>query len=110
MNLTEEIVDMLTVELKDEPDFNADILENKVKAVIRELKHRRNYTATSMTDDEIEKDIENYFSVIVDVSRYDYNQRGAERELSHTDNGVSRSYESRDRLWNSVHAFVKVLV
>ena len=109
MNMTEEIVDMLTVELQNEPEFNADILENKVKAVVRELKSRRNYSATGMTDKEIEADMENYFSVIVDVSRYDYNQRGAERELSHSDNGVSRTYESRDALWRQVHAFVKVL-
>lgn len=109
MNMTDEIVDILTVELKDEPEFNSDILENKVRMAIRELKVRRNYSATPLSDEAIEKDMENYFSVIVDVARYDYNQLGAEREASHTENGVSRTYVDRDSLWRTVHAYVKVL-
>ena len=109
MNMTDEIVEILTNELQNEPEFDASILEGKVVAVMRELKTRRNYTATSLSDDAIEKDMENYFSVVLDVSRYDYNQRGAERETKHSDNGVTRDYESRDKLWNTVHAFVKVL-
>ena len=109
MNMTDEIVAILTNELKNEPEFDSSILEGKVLAVVRELKSRRNYTATTMTDDAIEKDMENYFSVVLDVSRYDYNQRGAERETRHADNGVTRDYESRDKLWNTVHAFVKVM-
>lgn len=107
--MTEEIIADLTEELSSEPDFSASILKNKVKAVIRELRMKRNYIASGMSEDEIDSDMENYYSVVLDVARYDYNQRGAEGELSHTENGISRMYESRDNLWKGVHAYVKVL-
>lgn len=107
--MMEEIVDDLTEELKNEPDFNAAILKNKVKAAIRELKTKRNYIASNMSESQIDADIQNYYSVILNVARYDYNQIGAEGEISHSENGVQRQYESRDNLWRSVHAFVRVL-
>lgn len=108
VGLQDEIVAELTVELQDEPTFNVNILAIKVKNAIREVKMKRNYQATSYTDEQIEKDLYNYFSVIKSVALYDYNQIGAEGEQSHSENSVSRTWVDRDDLFKGVHAFVKV--
>ena len=109
VGLEQEIIAELTIELQGEPTFNAEILAIKVRNAIRELKMKRNYVATSYTDNQIEKDLYNYYSVIKSVALYDYNQIGAEGESSHSENGTSRSYIDRDDLFRSVHAFVSVL-
>lgn len=108
VGLQDEIVAELTVELQDEPTFNINILVTKVRNAIREVKMKRNYQATSYTDEQIEKDLYNYFSVIKSVALYDYNQIGAEGEQSHSENSVSRTWVDRDDLFKGVHAFVKV--
>lgn len=108
VGLQDEVVAELTVELQDEPTFNINILVTKVRNAIREVKMKRNYQATSYTDEQIEKDLYNYFSVIKSVALYDYNQIGAEGEQSHSENSVSRTWVDRDDLFRGVHAFVKV--
>lgn len=108
VGLQDEIVAELTVELQDEPTFNINILVTKVRNAIREVKMKRNYQATSYTDEQIEKDLYNYFSVIKSVALYDYNQIGAEGEQSHSENSISRTWVDRDDLFKGVHAFVKV--
>ncbi len=108
VGLEDEIVAELTVELQDEPTFNVNILATKVRNAIREVKMKRNYQATSYTDEQVEKDLYNYFSVIKSVALYDYNQIGAEGEQSHSENSISRTWVDRDDLFKGVHAFVKV--
>ena len=108
VGLQDEIVAELTVELQDEPTFNVNILATKVRNAIREVKMKRNYQATSYTDEQVEKDLYNYFSVIKSVALYDYNQIGAEGEQSHSENSISRTWVDRDDLFRGVHAFVKV--
>lgn len=107
--IEQEVIAELTIELRGESTFNEDILAVKVRNAIRELKMRRNYSATSFSENDIEKDIYNYYSTIVNVARYDYNQLGAEGESNHSENSVSRSWVDRDELFRGVHAFVKVL-
>lgn len=106
--MTEEIVAELKEEFKNEPEFSEAILTNKVNSAIRELRMKRNYSASNLNESQIESDMENYYSVITNVARYDYSQRGVEGEISHSESGISRSYESRDNLWRGVHAFVRV--
>lgn len=108
--LENEIVTELTEELKDDPLFNPVVLASKVRNAIREVSLRRNYSASTYTDDQIETDLyNNYYSVIVNVARYDYNQIGAEGQTSHSENGVNRTWKDRDSLFGSVNAFVKIL-
>ena len=109
VGLQDEIISELSVELQGETTFNADILAVKVRSAIREVKMKRNYQATSYTDEQIEKDLYNYFSVIKNVALYDYNQIGVEGEQSHSENSVSRTWVDRDDLFKGVHAFVSVL-
>lgn len=106
--LENEIVEDLKAELENEPEFNEKVLKAKVKSAIREVVMKRSYKDTSYTNDEITLDLYNYYSVIRSVALYDYNQRGAEYETQHSENGVNRTWESRDALFKGVHAFVKV--
>lgn len=109
VGIEQEIIAELSIELQGEPTFSVDILAVKVRNAIRELKMKRNYSATSFSEADIKKDLYNYYSTIVNVARYDYNQLGAEGEQSHSENSVSRSWVDRDDLFRGVHAFVKVL-
>ena len=89
-------------------DVLADVLAIKVKAVVRELLNIRSYENSGMTDYEIQQDINRYYTQCMNVSRYDYNQLGAEGEESHNENGISRKYIERARLWGGVVPFAKV--
>lgn len=108
IQMTEEIIADLREKFKDVPDLTEKMIESEVKVAIRELKMKRNYVATSMSDEEIDSDLVNYYSVVRSVAEMRCAKLGGEGEQSHTENGVSRSYVSEDSLWKGVHAFVKV--
>jgi len=100
-----ELVNDLKVELADEPTFTESVLEIKVKAVIRELISLRRYDKSGMTDAQIEDDLNNFYTQLLNVARYDFNTIGAEGEQSHSENGVTRKYSERNKLWNGVVAY-----
>lgn len=108
-DLIEKVLASLGPEIQAaDPAYNADILRGNVENAISELRLRRNYTASSMTEEQIIADMaNNYSSVIRNVAAADYAKRGAYGEISHSENGVSRSYHDRDDLFRSVHAFVQ---
>lgn len=85
-----------------------DALAVKVKAVVRELLNIRCYENSGMTDEEIQADIERYYTQCMNVARFDYNQIGAEGEQSHSENGISRTYVERNKMWSGVVPFAKV--
>ena len=109
MDLEQEIIAELTVEISGQPTFNEKILSLKVKNAIREVKMKRNYQVTSYDDEQIEKDLYNYYSVIKNVALYDFAQLGAPFENSHNENSISRTWTNRDELFKGVHSFVDVL-
>ena len=85
-----------------------DVLFVKVKAVVRELLNIRSYENSGMTDEDIQTDIYRFYPQCMSVARYDYNQLGAEGEESHSENGISRKYVERAKLWAGVVPFAKV--
>jgi hypothetical protein len=108
MDIEQEIIAELSIELQGEPTFNADILAVKVKNAIREVRKARNYPK-SYTEENIQEDLQDYYSNIRNIALYDYNQIGAEFQSSASENSVSRSWVDRDKLFDGVYAFVKVL-
>jgi hypothetical protein len=106
--LQSELVADLKTELKNDPNFDAEILEIKVKNAIRDVRSRRCYGATSYSESMIASDLESYYSAIRNVALYDYNQAGAEFQSSHDENDISRTWVDRDKLFNGVVAFVKI--
>lgn len=109
VGLQEELIAELTTELSKDPAFDAELLKAKVIGAIREVKRRRNYSATSYNNQQIQEDLYDFYSVIRDVSLYDYNTIGAQGQKSHNENSVSRSWVDREDLFKSVFAFVKVI-
>lgn len=85
-----------------------DVVAIKVKAVVRELLSIRNYELSGMTDDEVQADLNRFYTNCLNVARYDYNQLGAEGEETHNENGISRKYTDRQKLWAGVVPFAKV--
>lgn len=107
--LINDIVSELTIELEPtDPRFNADVLEVKVRNAVREVKMRRNYPKT-YSQAQITTDLENYYSSIMNIARYDYNQIGAEGESEHQESSVTRKWADREKLFHGIFAFVTVL-
>lgn len=107
--LKDEIVDSLTVELEDDPDFNEDILIEKVDNAVNEVMLMRRYARAKYSDAQIESDIVNYRSNIRNISLYDYNQSGMDFQSSSQENGILRTYMSRHRLFSGIVPLSKVL-
>lgn len=106
--LLDEILSDLTTELGLEDNDEISKLSIKVKNAEREVKRARNYPNT-YTSSMIEKDLENYYSNIKDLALYDYNQIGAEGEVSHSENGTSRTWKDRKECLNGVFPFVQII-
>lgn len=108
-NLENEIVADLKIELGDDESFSENKLKAKVHSAIIEVQEARCYGNSSLGNAQIEDDLWNYYSTIRKIALFDYNQIGVEYENSHSENGISRSYEKRSSLLNGVCAFVKVI-
>lgn len=107
--LQEEIVADLTTELQGDDDFNASILAVKVKNAIKEIKSARMYPS-SYKDEKIINDLsDNYYSSIINLARYDYNQVGAEGQSVYSEGDTSRTWVDRNSLFNGIAPFVKIL-
>lgn len=107
VGLQDELIADLTLELSGEPTFSADILKQKVIGAIREVKTARKYPST-YTDEQISKDLYEYYSNIRNIALYDYNMIGVEGQSSSSENGISRSYVDRDKLFKGVIPLARI--
>ncbi len=107
VGLQDELIADLTLELQGEPTFNPSVLTQKVVNAIREVKRARKYPSY-YTEVQIEKDLYEFYSTIRGIAQYDYNLVGAEGETSHSENGVSRSYIERAKLFSGVLPLARV--
>lgn len=100
----------LARKLKGEGEnVNPNSLNIIVKTVVKEIIQKREYP-NNWSEEQILGDLENYYSTIIKVAEYDYNMIGAEGETKHTENGIDRTYRDRDKYFNDVYKFVRVLV
>lgn len=106
--LSDEILSDLTTELSLEDSAEISVLSVKVKNAIREIIRARNYP-DSYTEEQIDKDLEKYYSNIKDLAMYDYNQIGVEGQIGHSENGTSRTWKDREKCFNGVYPFVRVI-
>ena len=108
-----EIINELCILLGiDDTQTEADdykLLIAKLNNAIRAIKNARSYPA-SYTNKMIADDLDNYYENILDLTIYDYNQIGAEGEISHNENGTNRTYKSRRECFRGVIPFAKGLV
>jgi hypothetical protein len=108
MSLQEDLVQDLTIELQSDANFDADLLSAKVKNAINEVKLVRNYVVTGLTEQQINDDLCNLYSAIRNIALYDYMQVGASFEDNHVEPGTTRHWDDRQKLFNGIHAFVKI--
>lgn len=106
--LVNEIYDELSTELGISDETDLSMLLVKVKNAYREIKKIRNYP-DNYTDNTVNKDMEKYFSNIRNLAMYDYNQIGAEGELSHSDNTGSRAWANRNTCLEGVVAICTLI-
>lgn len=95
------ISDLITM-YGDQPTFNADKISIIVQKVVNEVISARRYKEEKYTDMQIEQDLHNYRSQIYNLSEYDFSQFGAPHETSHGENGVSRSFVDRNKLFAGI--------
>lgn len=91
----------LTTELKNEVDFDAEILAVKVKNAIREVKAARNYPKY-YSDEQICADLEEYYSNIRAIAIYDYTKIGAEGQSQYSADGESIHYLDRNKMFTGI--------
>ena len=104
-----KLFDLVMSELLEEiEDCNTEILASKVRNAIREVKQARKYPDI-FTSEVITKDLRNYISNIEALALYDYNQVGAEGESSHKENGVDRTWVSRNRCFNGINPIARII-
>jgi len=111
--LVEAIYDELYTELSSEPLFDEEtssvVLMQKVQEALRELKRRRCYKNTSMSEEAILEDLEEHYTTIKRAALVWFNRIGSEGETVHYENTVHRSFVYDDELFSGVIAFVKVI-
>ncbi len=108
--LLKELQEDLETELASElhTDSDKDSLYSKIKGAYREINGKRNYQEHH-TEEFIASDMEKMYSIIKYLALYDWNLIGAEGHKSFSENGISRSFVSRDEILAKVVPFVSVL-
>ncbi|MBQ2381166.1 MAG: hypothetical protein II291_01200 [Succinivibrio sp.] len=107
VGLKDEIIAELTVELQNQPTFNADILAIKVRDAYRKVRSRKCYENTSFSEEQIEKDLYNrYYQDIKDVAKYNFATMGADFQISHSENNISRTWRTEEEVMSNIVAYV----
>ena len=84
------------------------LLEQLIKQVTNEVMNRRMYPS-NYTQEQIDEDLKKFESAIVNAVVYDRSQAGESFMQSYSENGVSRTWKDRDKLFGEVYPFVKIL-
>ena len=99
-----ELIDLVTNEALKGKEQAVACLSSKIKNAVREVRNKRNYPE-HFTDEQIQKDLEKYYSNIRELALYDFNQFGAEGQMSHNENGTNRTWKSRNECLMGVFAY-----
>ncbi len=101
-----ELEEELSSELTEEHD--KILLLQKVRNAVDDVECSRNYQ-DHHTDEFRKKDLKRMKPIIKRLVLYDWNTIGAEGHSSYSDNGISRTFVSRDDILSQVTPFVTVL-
>lgn len=69
-----------------------------IKRAIKSFKNKRNYPR-SYPESIIESDMDKYYMCIFDLTLYWCNKQGVEFQSSHSENGISRSWDSETDIY-----------
>lgn len=101
VTIVNEVLEDLTAELQGEPTFDSAKLKSKVNNAYREVVMARKYPS-GYTEEQIEADVRSYHSSIRNIALYDYNMIGVEFQAGHGENGISRTYVDRNKLFGGI--------
>lgn len=91
----------------DEKECNP-LIEQLLEQARKEIISRRNYPET-YTQDQIDRDVQKFENVMVNLAVYDRSQAGEAYMASYSENGVSRTWKDRESLFVGVFPFVKAM-
>lgn len=110
VGIEQEIIAELTIELSGQPTFDEDILAIKVHDAYRKVRGRKCYNNTSFSEEQIEKDLYNrHFQDIKDVALYNFAKMGADFQIAHSENSVSRTWRTEDEILGNITSYVGIL-
>lgn len=108
--MIDEIFENLKAELlADEAQadkVNDALLKSKIMSAYRDVKKARRYPS-AYSEERIDMDMEDFYSSVEAIARYDYNQVGAEGQSQYSADGTSIHYIDRDKLFYGVYPFAK---
>lgn len=84
------------------------LIEQLLEQARNEIVEKRNYPET-YTQDQIDRDVQKFENVMVNLAVYDRSQAGEAYMASYSENGVSRTWKDRNSLLSGVYPFVKIL-
>lgn len=84
------------------------LIEQLLEQARNEIIEKRNYPET-YTQDQIDRDVQKFENVMVNLAVYDRSQAGEAYMASYSENGVSRTWKDRNSLLSGVYPFVKNL-
>ena len=111
---TSEMLDEIFENLKAEisaDEAQADkvndvLLRSKINSAFREVKRARKYPSY-YSDVQIEDDMQNFYSNIESLARYDYNQVGAEGMSQYNADGANIHYIDRNKYFYGVYPIAR---
>lgn len=108
----EEVEDEATGEKSDKVVFDEKecnpLIEQLLEQARNEIIEKRNYPET-YTQDQIDRDVQKFENVMVNLAVYDRSQAGEAYMASFSENGVSRTWKDRESLFAGVFPFVKAM-
>lgn len=95
------IVTDLAAEISSDDSFDTTVLSSKVDSAVRAVQLARKYPS-NYTDAMIEADTVTYYDIISKIALARYNRIGADDEVSHNENGISRTFVDEKKLFNGI--------
>lgn len=102
-HIDSETSEVVFDDLEDNP-----LIEQLLEQARNEIIEKRNYPET-YTQDQIDRDVQKFENVMVNLAVYDRSQAGEAYMASFSENGVSRTWKDRESLLSGVYPFVKIL-
>lgn len=96
--------DVVVFDKKEENPLIEQLISQAEKEVSKWRKYPSDYT-----EEQIDEDLKDYQSVIVNLAVYDYSQAGESYMESYSENGISRNWKKREDLLADVLPIAKLL-
>ena len=84
------------------------LLEQLISQITTEIQEKRMYP-DDYTEEDIYKDMKRFEGDIVNLVVYDYSQAGESYMESYSENGISRQWKDRDKLFYKVKPIARIL-